>query len=99
MATSKRIDILTVCGVGSGSSLILRMYVEDVLEEFGCAVLGPVATVAKVAKPIVKLLSWSTNFVLWVMRIRASHERNVTEEDIRVCLSYTIEQDNEGTRD
>jgi PTS system ascorbate-specific IIB component len=31
----KRVDILTVCGVGSGSSLILRMYVEDVLEEFG----------------------------------------------------------------
>jgi ascorbate PTS system EIIB component len=35
MAQNKRIDILTVCGVGSGSSLILRMYVEDVLEEFG----------------------------------------------------------------
>jgi len=35
MDKSKRIDILTVCGVGSGSSLILRMYVEDVLEEFG----------------------------------------------------------------
>ncbi|HUV16556.1 MAG TPA: PTS sugar transporter subunit IIB [Pelolinea sp.] len=34
MEKSKRIDILTVCGVGSGSSLILRMYVEDVLEEF-----------------------------------------------------------------
>lgn len=31
----KRINILTVCGVGSGSSLILRMYVEDVLEELG----------------------------------------------------------------
>lgn len=29
----KRVNILTVCGVGSGSSLILRMYVEDVLEE------------------------------------------------------------------
>jgi PTS system ascorbate-specific IIB component len=35
MQKSKRVDILTVCGVGSGSSLILRMYVEDVLEEFG----------------------------------------------------------------
>lgn len=35
MANSKRINILTVCGVGSGSSLILRMYVEDVLEELG----------------------------------------------------------------
>ncbi len=31
----KRVNILTVCGVGSGSSLILRMYVEDVLEELG----------------------------------------------------------------
>jgi PTS system ascorbate-specific IIB component len=31
----KRINILTVCGVGSGSSLILRMYTEDVLEEMG----------------------------------------------------------------
>jgi len=28
----KRVNILTVCGVGSGSSLILRMYTEDVLE-------------------------------------------------------------------
>lgn len=33
MVKDKRIDILTVCGVGSGSSLILRMYVEDVLDE------------------------------------------------------------------
>ena len=32
---SKRVNILTVCGVGSGSSLILRMYVEDILEEYG----------------------------------------------------------------
>jgi PTS system ascorbate-specific IIB component len=31
----KRVYILTVCGVGSGSSLILRMYTEDVLEEMG----------------------------------------------------------------
>ncbi|MGQ9682452.1 MAG: PTS sugar transporter subunit IIB [Anaerolineae bacterium] len=31
----KKVNILTVCGVGAGSSLILRMYVEDVLEELG----------------------------------------------------------------
>lgn len=36
MAVKKdRVNILTVCGVGSGSSLILRMYTEDVLEELG----------------------------------------------------------------
>jgi PTS system ascorbate-specific IIB component len=31
----KRVNILTVCGVGSGSSLILRMYTEDVLDDLG----------------------------------------------------------------
>ena len=31
----KKVTILTVCGVGSGSSLILRMYTEDVLEDLG----------------------------------------------------------------
>jgi PTS system ascorbate-specific IIB component len=34
MPNNRRVNILTVCGVGSGSSLILRMYVEDVLDEF-----------------------------------------------------------------
>ncbi|MEW8979703.1 MAG: PTS sugar transporter subunit IIB [Symbiobacterium sp.] len=31
----KELFILTVCGVGMGSSLVLRMYVEDVLKEMG----------------------------------------------------------------
>jgi len=31
----KELFILTVCGVGMGSSLVLRMYVEDVLREMG----------------------------------------------------------------
>ena len=35
MAKTKKVNILTVCGVGSGSSLILRMYTEDVLEDLG----------------------------------------------------------------
>ena len=30
---ANKVYILTVCGVGSGSSLILRMYTEDVLDE------------------------------------------------------------------
>lgn len=32
---AKKVSILTVCGVGSGSSLILRMYTEDVLADLG----------------------------------------------------------------
>ena len=30
---ANKVTILTACGVGSGSSLILRMYTEDVLDE------------------------------------------------------------------
>jgi putative hemolysin len=55
-------------------------------ERIAALVAGPVASVAKVAKPLVKILSWSTNLVLWVMRIRPSAERNVTEEDIRALI-------------
>ena len=47
----------------------------------------------RVAKPLVKILSWSTNFVLWVMRLRPSDERNVTEEDIRALIKQaTVER-------
>ena len=35
MAKTKKVNILTVCGVGSGSSLILRMYTEYVLDDLG----------------------------------------------------------------
>ena len=55
-------------------------------ERIAARVAGPVATVAKVATPLVKILSWSTNFVLWILRIRPSDERNVTEEDIRALI-------------
>lgn len=42
----RRLRILTVCGVGQGSSLILRMYVEDVLKELGLNAEVQVADVA-----------------------------------------------------
>jgi len=31
----KTLRVLTVCGVGQGSSLIMKMFVEDVLKELG----------------------------------------------------------------
>ncbi len=32
---SRPLKVLTVCGVGQGSSLIMKMFVEDVLKELG----------------------------------------------------------------
>lgn len=43
---SQRLRILTVCGVGQGSSLVLRMYVEDVVKEIGIKAEVQVADVA-----------------------------------------------------
>ena len=31
----KTLKVLTVCGVGQGSSLIMKMFVEDVFKELG----------------------------------------------------------------
>lgn len=42
----RRFSILTVCGVGQGSSLILRMFVEDVLREMGVSADVQAADVA-----------------------------------------------------
>ena len=43
---TQRLRILTVCGVGQGSSLVLRMYVEDVVKEIGVKAEVQVADVA-----------------------------------------------------
>jgi putative hemolysin len=88
---SEAVALAIVVGAITYLSLVIGELVPKALalhnpERIAALVAGPVATVAKVAKPLVKILSWSTNFVLWVLRIKPSDERNVTEEDIRALI-------------
>ena len=88
---AEAVALAIVVGAITYLSLVIGELVPKALalhnpERIAALVAGPVATVAKVAKPLVKVLSWSTNFVLWVLRIRPNDDRNVTEEDIRALI-------------
>lgn len=49
-------------------------------------VAQPFALLARVASPLVRLLSASTQFVLWVLRIKPVDEPHPTEEEIRSLI-------------
>ncbi|OUC11847.1 MAG: hypothetical protein B0A82_25385 [Alkalinema sp. CACIAM 70d] len=60
-------------------------------EGIAAAVAGPMSLLAKVASPIVYLLSQSTDIVLKILGIRPSDEPQVTEEEIRVLIEQGTE--------
>jgi putative hemolysin len=49
-------------------------------------VAAPVAAVARLATPLVRLLTASTNLVLTILRLRHAPEHAVTEEEIRALI-------------
>lgn len=55
-------------------------------ERIASLVAAPVAMIARVATPLVTVLSWSTTLVLKVLRIKPSQERAITEEEIRALI-------------
>lgn len=91
------IEILTVCGVGMGTSLLLRMNTEDVLKELGveASVQASDATQAKGARvdliltspPLVEACSGGKG------EVRTIH-RFVDKDEIRsVLLEFLKEKD------
>lgn len=56
-------------------------------EGVAAAVARPFAMVARVAAPLVRLLSAATNAVLWLLRLKPQAEPHITEEEIRALIS------------
>ncbi len=56
-------------------------------ERISLLVASPMRLLSKLAMPIVRLLSLSTEAVLWTLKIKPSTEPTVTEEEIRVMIS------------
>jgi len=87
---NQRFRILTVCGVGQGSSLILRMYVEDVLKEMGAKAEVQVADVATAKSTPCDLILVSPHLVtnLSSCTVPVRPVRNFTNKaEIREILS------------
>jgi putative hemolysin len=60
-------------------------------ERIAGLVAAPVAAVARLATPLVALLTASTNLVLKILRIQPKSDRGVTEEDIRALVKQATQ--------
>jgi putative hemolysin len=60
-------------------------------ERIAMLVAIPMRTLSKIAKPIVALLSVSTDAVLWLLRVRDSEEPPVTGEEIKAMMQQGVD--------
>lgn len=72
--------------------LIPKRVAMNKTEEIAMAVSGPLYVVSKVFKPLVWLLTASTNGVLRLMGISPEEDETVTEEEIRMMVSVGSEK-------
>jgi len=55
-------------------------------ERIARIIASPMRTLSKLAMPVVRTLSMSTDFVLWLLRVKPSKEPPITEEEIKVLM-------------
>jgi putative hemolysin len=55
-------------------------------ERISSLVARPMNMLARAGKPLVMLLSASTNLLLWLLRVKATTEPTVTEEEVRALI-------------
>jgi putative hemolysin len=60
-------------------------------EQIAMVMAGPMRWLSRLAYPLVKLLSWSTDFVLWVLRAKKSEEPTVSEKEIKLMIDQGTE--------
>jgi putative hemolysin len=60
-------------------------------ETIASSVAQPMRLLSVIASPLVFILSRSTKAVLWVMRVKETHEPPVTEEEIKIMLEEGTE--------
>ena len=60
-------------------------------EPIAMVMAGPMRWLSRLAYPLVKLLSWSTDFVLWLLRAKKSEEPAVSEKEIKLMIDQGTE--------
>lgn len=56
-------------------------------ERIASLVAGPMAVLARVAHPVVRILEASTNGVVWLLRIKPAHDPVITPEELKVLIN------------
>ncbi len=60
-------------------------------EKIAINMAGPMRWLSVLTYPLVKLLSWSTDFVLWLLRAKTSDEPTISEKEIRLMIDQGTE--------
>ena len=60
-------------------------------ERIASIVAGPMEVVSRVARPVVRLLEGSTNFVIWLLRVTPSQEPVISSEELKVLINQGTE--------
>ncbi len=55
-------------------------------ERIAVTMVAPMNFLSMLASPLVKLLSLSTNFVLWLLKVKPTTEPNITQEEIEILI-------------
>jgi putative hemolysin len=55
-------------------------------ERVGCTVARPMRFLSRLTSPVVRFLSVSSDVVLWMLRIKPTHDPAVTEEEVRILI-------------
>ena len=93
---SEPLSFAIVVGIITYLSLVIGELVPKLLamsnaEQIACAVAPPMRFLSNIGKPIVFLLSISTEAVLGILGIQVTEESQVTEEEIKVMIAQGAE--------
>jgi putative hemolysin len=79
------VSILTYLSLVIGELLPKRVALNNP-EQIACTVAAPMRQLSRITAPVVHLLSFSTDFLLKLLGVKASEEPPITEEEIKVLL-------------
>lgn len=60
-------------------------------ERIACLVARPVDWLSRVTRPLIRLLGWATNAVLWLLRVRERPAQAVTNEEVKLMMQEGVE--------
>lgn len=59
-------------------------------EGIACLVARPIDRLSRITRPVIRLLGASTDFVLWLMRVRPRREEVVTEDEVKFLMQEGV---------
>lgn len=60
-------------------------------ERIACWVARPVDWLSRLTRPVIRLLAWATDAVLWLLRVRERRPETVTEDEVKLMMEEGVD--------